>query len=84
MASVTIHVDFGAPKIKSLTASIFSPSISHEIMGLDAMISVFYSVSDSIILKQRLAPLSWVQLLLAFIIFSSWGSPTFTPSIHAF
>ena len=29
------------PKIKSLTVPIVSPSISHEVMGLDAMILVF-------------------------------------------
>ena len=29
------------PKIKSDTVSIVSPSISHEVMGLDAMILVF-------------------------------------------
>ena len=29
------------PKIKSDTVSIVSPSISHEVMGLDAMIFVF-------------------------------------------
>ena len=29
------------PKIKSLTVSIVSPFISHEVMGLDAMIFVF-------------------------------------------
>ena len=29
------------PKIKSVTVSIVSPSICHEVMGLDAMISVF-------------------------------------------
>ena len=29
------------PKIKSLTVSTVSPSISHEVMGLDAMILVF-------------------------------------------
>ena len=28
-------------KIKSVTASIFSPSVCHEVMGLDAMIFVF-------------------------------------------
>ena len=33
--------DFGAPKIKSDTVSTFSPSISHEVMGPDAMILVF-------------------------------------------
>ena len=30
-----------APKIKSVTMSILSPSICHEVMGLDAMIFVF-------------------------------------------
>ena len=29
------------PKIKSLTVSVVSPSISHEVMGLDAMIFIF-------------------------------------------
>ena len=29
------------PKIKSLTVSIVSPFICHEVMGLDAMILVF-------------------------------------------
>ena len=28
-------------KIKALTVSIVSPSVSHEVMGLDAMILVF-------------------------------------------
>ena len=28
-------------KIKSVTASIFSPSIGHEVMGVDAMVLVF-------------------------------------------
>ena len=32
MAAVTICSDFGAPKIKSLTVSTVSPSISHEVM----------------------------------------------------
>ena len=41
MAAVTIFSDFGAPKIKSLTVSIVSPSICHEVMGLDAVILVF-------------------------------------------
>ena len=40
-AAVTICSDFGAPKIKSYTVSTVSPSISHEVMGSDAMILVF-------------------------------------------
>ena len=38
MAALTICSDFGAPKIKSVTVSIVSPSICHEVMGLVAMI----------------------------------------------
>ena len=33
------------PQIKSLTVSIVSPSICHEVMGLDAMILVFWMLS---------------------------------------
>ena len=35
----------GPPKIKSLTVSIVSPSICHEVMGLDAMILDFWMLS---------------------------------------
>ena len=45
MAEVTICSDFGAhlppQKIKSATASTFSASICHEVMGPDAMSLVF-------------------------------------------
>ena len=43
MAAVTIYSDFEAQenKIKSVTVSIVSPSICHEVMGPDAMILVF-------------------------------------------
>ena len=44
MGAVTICSDFGAPKIKSATVSTVSPSIFHEVMGLDAMILVFLNV----------------------------------------
>jgi len=42
MVTVTICSDFGAPQKKSLTVSIVSSSIGHEVMGLDAMIFVFW------------------------------------------
>ena len=45
MATVNICSDFGAPKIKSDTVSTVSPSISHEVMGPDAMIFVFWTLS---------------------------------------
>ena len=40
MAVVTICADFGAQEIKSVTVSIVSPSVCHEVMGLDAVILV--------------------------------------------
>ena len=41
MTVVTICNDFGAQKIKSITVSIVSPPICHEVMGPDAMILFF-------------------------------------------
>ena len=41
MAAITMCSDFGAPKIKSVIGFTVSPSISHEVMGPDAMILVF-------------------------------------------
>ena len=41
MAAATICSDFGAKKINFVTVRIVSPSICHEMMGLDAMILVF-------------------------------------------
>ena len=45
MAAVTIFSDFGAQKIKSVTDSIVSLSIRHEVMGPDTMILVFWILS---------------------------------------
>ena len=45
MAAITICSDFGAPKIKSDIVSTVSPSISHEAMGPDAVIFVFWMLS---------------------------------------
>ena len=41
MAAITICSDLGAPQNKSLTLSIVSPSICHEVMRPDAMVLVF-------------------------------------------
>ena len=45
MATVTICSDLEPKNIKSLTVSIISPSICHEVMGPDAMILVFRILS---------------------------------------
>ena len=47
MAAITICSDFGAQKLKLATVSTVSPSISHEVMGPDAMILVFWMLSLS-------------------------------------
>ena len=39
--AVTIHSDFGAQENEICHCFHFSPSICHEVMGLDAMILVF-------------------------------------------
>jgi len=41
MAAITIYMILEPPKIKSVTISIVSPSICHEVMGPDAMILIF-------------------------------------------
>ena len=45
MVAVTICSDLEPPKIKSDTVSIVSPSICHEVMGLDALILVIWMLS---------------------------------------
>ena len=42
MVAVTIHSDFEAQEKKYVTASTFSSSICHEVMGQVAMILVFF------------------------------------------
>ena len=50
MAAVTICSDLEPQNIKFVTVSIVSPSICHEVMGLDAMILVFCMGLDAMIL----------------------------------
>ena len=60
-------------KIKSVTVSTFSPSICHEVMGLDAMIFVFwilsfkpaFSLSSFTFVKKFLVPRYFLPLLWA-------------------
>ena len=42
MAAVTICSDFGAQEIKICNCFHFPPSLNHEVMGLDAVILVFF------------------------------------------
>ena len=57
MAIVTIHSDFGAKKIKSVTVSTFSPSICHEVLGPDAMILAFSVLSNESAFYSPVSPL---------------------------
>ena len=52
------------PKIKSVTLSIVFPSISHEVMGLDAMIFVFWILSLSHLFNSPLSLSSRGSLVL--------------------
>ena len=74
-------------KIKSLTVSIVSPSVCHEIMGPDAMIFVFwmlglkpdFSLSSFIFIKRlfsssRLSALEWYHLHIWGSWYFSWQS----------
>ena len=45
LVCITICSDFGTQEIKSVTVSIVSPSIFHEVMGPDAMILIFWMLS---------------------------------------
>ena len=65
-------------KIKSVTAFTFSPSIFHEVMGLDAMILVFLSFKPafslpSLTVINKLFSSSSLSLLLKWYHFHIWG-----------
>ena len=98
MAAVTICSDFGAPKIKSDTVSTVSPSISHEVMGPDATIFVFWMLSFrptfslSLSLSSRgflvplyFLPLGWCHLHIWgywYFCWQSWFQFVLHPAWH--
>ena len=63
MAAVTIYSDFGPKKIKSVTVSIVSLSICHEVMGPDAMILVFGMLSFKPVFS--LSPCTYIKRLFS-------------------
>ena len=67
MAAIIICSDFGAQKIKSYTVSTVSPSISHEVMGPDAMILIFCMLSFTQLLHFPLWLSSRVSLVLLLV-----------------
>ena len=46
MTVVIVCSDFGAQENKAVTVYIFPPIVCHEVMGLDAMILVFWVLSQ--------------------------------------
>ena len=66
MATITIHSDFGAQENKICQFPLFPlfPSICHEVMGLDAMILVFWMLR----FKPTFSLSSFTLLLLHFCI----------------
>ena len=66
MAAVTICSDFGAQENKVSHCFYFFPIICHEVMGLDAMIFVFWMLS----FKPTLSPSSFTFLKRLFSSFS--------------
>ena len=63
MAAVTVCSDFGAQENKICRCFHFFPSISHEMIGLDAMILVFECLVLSQIFHSPLIPSSGVSLV---------------------
>ena len=57
-------------KVKSATVSTISPSICHEVMGLDAMILVFWMLSFKPTFS--LSSLTFIKSFVSFPIFLSW------------
>ena len=51
MDAVPICSDSGPKKIKSVTASSFSPSIHHEVMGLEALVFISWMLSFKLALS---------------------------------
>ena len=80
MAAITICSDFRVQKIKSDTVSTFSPSISHEVMGPDAMIFIFwmwkYARHPCLSTTPRVYPNSCSL--------SQWWHPTISSSVVPF
>ena len=82
MAAVTICSDFGAPKIKSVTVSTVSPSISQEVMGPDAMIFILaFWLRSSVVSSVKLVKLSFHLFVVPLQKTKSDTVSTVSPSI---
>ena len=77
MAAVTICSGFGAPKIKSLTVSIVSPSVYCEVMGPDAMTLVLW-----MLIFKLTFPLFSFYFIRGFFSSSSLSAVTVVSSVY--
>ena len=82
MAEVTVCSDFGAQENKICHCFHFYPSICHEVMGLDAMIFVFrtltfkpaISASSFILIKSSSSLSHWYDMQIAYCWYFCWQS----------
>ena len=97
MAAVTVPVILEPKKIRSVTSSTFPPSIFHEVMGLDAMILVFWMLVSSQLFHSPLSlssrgslvplyflPLQWYHLHIWLIFLPAILIPAYDSSSPAF
>ena len=76
MAEVTICCYLEPKKIKTVTVSIVSPSICHEVMGPDAMILSFFSFKlnlSSIFLSRKVESVYFTSFNLEILNFKPLG-----------
>ena len=70
MAAVIVHSDFGAQEIKSVTVSIVSPSICHEVLG-----RVLYKWKSAIDWRLVFPTNSHAEILTSKVmVFADWAS----------
>ena len=67
MAAVTLPSDFGAQENEFVTVSTFPPFICHEMMGLDALISVFWMLNFKVTYPHSF---TIIKRLFSFSLFS--------------
>ena len=95
LAAVTVHSDFGAQENKSVAIPLVSLSICHEVMGLDAIIFIFwmlsfkpaFSLSSFTFIKRLFSslcflPLGWCHLHIWDYWYFSWFQLVLHPELQ--
>ena len=68
MSALTAHSEFAAQENKICLCFHFSPSIWHEVMGLDAMMQIFWMLSFKSAFP--LSSFTFIKMLLVLFTFS--------------